>query len=247
MAQLASPATSYGCSEGLSHPRLLSDDEHSEADDRQEGDETVGLTLRVLSALGFEDRGNLDYMLNMEESQWSWVERRFKAMPEASMVEALDVVLDAIHSNGPSCQALGISTPEPVYLEASFGYQPEQMHSIFRHLLQREMKGRPDADALSRDVNQKLEPLYRAMLVDWLVEVFLLWKLRYQTVHKAVVMFDRILSTSTTTTLRSDIQLIGVTCLLIACKKEEVCCAIECDTMHDCHRWNRSRRRNSVA
>ena len=47
----------------MSHPRLLSDDEHSEADDRQEGDETVGLTLRVLSALGFEDRGNLDYML----------------------------------------------------------------------------------------------------------------------------------------------------------------------------------------
>ena len=144
-------------------------------------------------------------------------------MPEASMVEALDVVLDAIHNSGPSCQALGISTPELVYLGASFGYQPEQMHSIFRHLLQREMKGRPGAD-----LDPRVTWLLHARLIECMVKVSLAWKLRYQTVHKAVVMFDRILSTSATATLHSDIQLIQITCLLIACKKEEVCCLL-CD------------------
>ena len=60
----------------------------------------------------------------------------------------------------------------------------------------------------------------RAILVDWLVEVHLKFKLVPETLYLTVNLIDRYLERQEVT--RSSLQLVGVTCLLIAAKYEEI-------------------------
>lgn len=67
------------------------------------------------------------------------------------------------------------------------------------------------------DINQKM----RSILVDWLVEVHHKFKLQPLTLWLCVNILDRYLEVSQNT-LRSKLQLVGVTSFLIACKYEEI-------------------------
>lgn len=60
----------------------------------------------------------------------------------------------------------------------------------------------------------------RMMLVDWLVEVHMKFKLEEETLFLCVNIIDRYLSV--TNVERSKFQLVGVTALLLACKYEEI-------------------------
>jgi G2/mitotic-specific cyclin-B, other len=60
----------------------------------------------------------------------------------------------------------------------------------------------------------------RAILVDWLVEVHYKFKLQGSTLWLCVNILDRYLES--VPTLRADLQLVGVSSLLIACKFEEI-------------------------
>ena len=66
------------------------------------------------------------------------------------------------------------------------------------------------------DVNEKM----RAILVDWLVEVHLKFKLVPETLYLTVNLIDRYLAQ--VTVMREKLQLIGVTAMLIASKYEEI-------------------------
>ena len=67
-----------------------------------------------------------------------------------------------------------------------------------------------------KDINQKM----RSILIDWLVEVHNRFKLQPQTLWLCVNILDRYLEQ--VQTLRSKLQLVGVTALLIASKYEEI-------------------------
>lgn len=67
-----------------------------------------------------------------------------------------------------------------------------------------------------KDINEKM----RAILIDWLVDVHLKFKLRSETLYLTVNVIDRYLSK--TQVLRQKLQLVGVTAMLIACKYEEI-------------------------
>ena len=67
-----------------------------------------------------------------------------------------------------------------------------------------------------RDINAKM----RAILVDWLVEVHYKFKLQSATLWLCVNILDRYLEIAQT--VRADLQLVGVSSLLIACKFEEI-------------------------
>ncbi len=67
-----------------------------------------------------------------------------------------------------------------------------------------------------KDINAKM----RAILVDWIVEVHYKFKLQQATLWLCVNIIDRFLES--TPTMRSDLQLVGVSALLIACKFEEI-------------------------
>jgi hypothetical protein len=66
------------------------------------------------------------------------------------------------------------------------------------------------------DINSKM----RAILVDWLVEVHMKFKLVPETLYLCVNIIDRYCTI--TPVPRSKLQLVGVTALLIACKYEEI-------------------------
>ncbi|KAK7410293.1 hypothetical protein VNO78_00971 [Psophocarpus tetragonolobus] len=72
-------------------------------------------------------------------------------------------------------------------------------------------------DKLQKDIN----PSMRGILVDWLVEVSEEYKLVPDTLYLTVNLIDRYLSTRFIQKQR--LQLLGVTCMLIASKYEEMC------------------------
>lgn len=67
-----------------------------------------------------------------------------------------------------------------------------------------------------RDINEKM----RGILIDWIVDVHFKFKLRPETLFLTVNLIDRYLEK--VTILRSKLQLVGVSAMLIACKYEEI-------------------------
>jgi hypothetical protein len=66
------------------------------------------------------------------------------------------------------------------------------------------------------DINEKM----RAILVDWLIEVHYKFKLMPETLFLTVNLIDRFLEKIDV--VRTKLQLVGVTAMLIACKYEEI-------------------------
>ena len=66
------------------------------------------------------------------------------------------------------------------------------------------------------DVNEKM----RAILIDWLVEVHLKFKLMVETLYLTVNLIDRFLEKEPIT--RNKLQLVGVTAMFLASKYEEI-------------------------
>ena len=66
------------------------------------------------------------------------------------------------------------------------------------------------------DINAKM----RAILIDWLVEVHLKFKLMPETLYLTINLIDRYLEKETI--MRNKLQLVGVTAMFIASKYEEI-------------------------
>merc|ERR1719281_1900458 len=94
----------------------------------------------------------------------------------------------------------------------------EYVADVYQHLRHVEERYLVQPDYMSRqgDINEKM----RGILVDWLVEVHLKYKLKPETLFLAVNLIDRFLEKKQVT--RKRLQLVGVTGLLIAAKYEEI-------------------------
>lgn len=92
------------------------------------------------------------------------------------------------------------------------------VNDIFTHFRSRETRfvANPAYMASQRDVNEKM----RAILVDWLVDVHLKFKLVPEVLYLTVNLIDRFLSQRSVA--RQKLQLVGVTAMLIASKYEEI-------------------------
>jgi hypothetical protein len=104
-----------------------------------------------------------------------------------------------------------ISNPRPQLCE---DYIPE----IFAHLKSIEFDFLPSEAYMKNqtDINEKM----RGILIDWLVEVHLKFKLLPETLFLTVNLIDRYLEQRHI--MRNRLQLVGVTAMLIACKYEEI-------------------------
>ena len=67
-----------------------------------------------------------------------------------------------------------------------------------------------------KDINEKM----RAILIDWLIDVHLKFKLVNETMFLTVNLIDRYLEKSQVS--RQKLQLVGVTAMFIATKYEEI-------------------------
>uniref|UniRef100_A0A8C4NH81 Cyclin E1 n=2 Tax=Eptatretus burgeri TaxID=7764 RepID=A0A8C4NH81_EPTBU len=90
---------------------------------------------------------------------------------------------------------------------------------VWSNLLKKEQTYIRDKNALLR--HPALQPRMRAILLDWLIEVCEVYRLRRETFYLAQDFFDRFLSTQQGLE-KTMLQLIGITSLFIAAKAEEI-------------------------
>jgi len=94
----------------------------------------------------------------------------------------------------------------------------EYVPSIIDHLFSTEAKSRPSEDYM--DVQTDITGKMRMILIDWLIEVHLKYRLRPETLHITVNLVDRYLSKKQINKKR--LQLVGVVAMFIATKYEEM-------------------------
>ena len=94
----------------------------------------------------------------------------------------------------------------------------EYAAEIYTHLHQTEsdFTARPDYMFTQEHITEKM----RGILIDWLVEVHNKFKLSEETLFLTVNLIDRYLENTQVT--REQLQLVGVSSMLIACKYEEI-------------------------
>jgi len=94
----------------------------------------------------------------------------------------------------------------------------EYLLDIYQHLKSTELHYYPKYGYMKNqpDINEKM----RAILIDWLVDVHLKFKLLPETLFITTQIIDRFLEKSEIN--RNRLQLVGVTSLFIACKYEEI-------------------------
>lgn len=92
--------------------------------------------------------------------------------------------------------------------------------SIASALYRRESTLCAPADYLAR--HEDISARMRGILIDWLVDVHVQFRLQAETLHLCVNLLDRYLSSADLPVRRSALQLVGVGALLVACKYEEI-------------------------
>lgn len=94
----------------------------------------------------------------------------------------------------------------------------EYVEELYAHLRQQECDTQITSTSLEHQphINERM----RAILVDWLVEVHLRFRLVPDTLYLTVYLIDKYLESTTVT--RQSLQLVGVTALLMAAKYEEI-------------------------
>ncbi|KAH6781226.1 Cyclin A1 [Perilla frutescens var. frutescens] len=91
---------------------------------------------------------------------------------------------------------------------------------IYKHLRASEAKKRPSASFMEK-VQKDINASMRAILIDWLIEVAEEYRLVPDTLYLTVNYIDRYLSGNVMD--RQRLQLLGVACMMIASKYEEIC------------------------
>ncbi|KAJ1685045.1 hypothetical protein LUZ63_016435 [Rhynchospora breviuscula] len=113
----------------------------------------------------------------------------------------------------------------PAVMEIDNDYEDPQLCAslacdIYHHLRIAETKKRPSTDFMET-IQTDINPSMRAILIDWLVEVAEEYRLVPDTLHLTINYIDRYLSGNEIS--RQRLQLLGVACMLIASKYEEIC------------------------
>ncbi|MCO5607069.1 hypothetical protein L7F22_061261 [Adiantum nelumboides] len=94
----------------------------------------------------------------------------------------------------------------------------EYVEDIYSFYRKTEVQSYVSPDYMTRqsDINEKM----RAILIDWLIEVHLKFKLMPETLYLTINLIDRYLACQVV--MRKNLQLVGVTAMLLACKYEEI-------------------------
>ena len=93
-------------------------------------------------------------------------------------------------------------------------------HELWETMLRKDAKYIHDPFYLKRHVN--IEPQMRAILLDWLVEISYAYRLHRETWHLALEYMDRFMTCCKQQMRVDRLQLIGMTCLFLAAKVEEI-------------------------
>ncbi|KAJ7966114.1 Cyclin [Quillaja saponaria] len=122
------------------------------------------------------------------------------------------------------CDELG-SSRGPGIVDIDSDLKDSQLWSlyapdIYDKICVTELERRPSTKYMEK-LQQDITPTMRGVLIDWLVEVSEEYKLVPDTLYLTVNLIDRFLSRNLIEKQR--LQLLGITCMLLASKYEEIC------------------------
>ena len=126
---------------------------------------------------------------------------------------------DILPKNNPNINNINIKSNNDILLpKYDLQFAEEYQEEIIPYLISLENEKRINPNYMSKqnDINEKM----RMILIDWLIEVHLKFKLLPETLFLTINFIDRYLQNNQTP--RDKLQLIAVSSLLIACKYEEI-------------------------
>lgn len=144
-------------------------------------------------------------------------------LPVQHLIKSAELQRPAKKEENMVCERLGSSNElDIVDIDANLKdpqacslYAPD----IYSNIRLTEIERRPSTNYMER-LQQDITPSMRGILIDWLVEVSEEYKLVPDTLYLTVNLIDRFLSQNYVEKQR--LQLLGVTCMLIASKYEEI-------------------------
>ncbi len=169
----------------------------------QEGVCNMSLDESMSASLLLEDGEHhtaLEASTDMKEEEGSTHAASAGAASNAADLEGVDNI-DELDDEDPQCVV-------------------EYVNDIYQFLRVKEARFQLDANYMCK-TQSDLTPGMRAILLDWLADVGLKFKLLNDTTHMTVMLVDRYLAVKPNVS-RKQLQLVGVTCMLIASKYEEI-------------------------
>lgn len=111
------------------------------------------------------------------------------------------------------------STVSPVSKPSDSSKEDSYIGDVFSYLInfERSMKVCPHY----MDKQHDLKPVMRSILVDWIIQACTKFKLTDETQYYTIQYIDRFLTVELIE--RSDLQLVGIGAIFVACKFEEIC------------------------
>ena len=105
-----------------------------------------------------------------------------------------------------------------IFTSEDLKYVKEYQKEIFSYLtsLERKIIINPNYISFQKDISEKM----REILIDWVINAHLNFKLSNETLFLTIILIDRYLQKVQVT--RKNLQLVGIASLLIACKYEEI-------------------------
>ena len=104
--------------------------------------------------------------------------------------------------------------------QEKISFAGEYLEDIYLNLLleesQTEIKPKMGYMSTQNEINEQM----RAILIDWIIEVHFQFNLRQETLYMAISIIDTYLSFHFIS--RKELQLLGIACLLISCKSQEI-------------------------
>ena len=111
------------------------------------------------------------------------------------------------------------STVSPVSKQSDSSKDDSYLGDVFGYLIRLEQSINVCPHYM--DKQHDLKPVMRSILVDWIIQACTKFKLTDETQYYAIQYIDRFLTT--TLIERSNLQLVGIGAIFIACKFEEIC------------------------
>ena len=99
-------------------------------------------------------------------------------------------------------------------------YAGEYLEEIYFNLLIEESQGNIKPKMGYMNMQKEINEQMRAILIDWIIEVHFQFNLRQKTLYMTIWILDTYLSFHIIS--RKKLQLLGISCLLISCKSEEI-------------------------
>ena len=111
------------------------------------------------------------------------------------------------------------STQSPISKQSESSNEDSYLGDVFGYLVQLERAIKVCPHYM--DKQHDLKPVMRSILVDWIIQACTKFKLTDETQYYAIQYIDRFLTIDLIE--RSDLQLVGICAIFIACKFEEIC------------------------